>query len=69
MRRREISGVLFGSVAGSMLVPKSANAQSCAPSCYAQTPAESAASVTPNRRAISAIGCAALWRSTERHGG
>lgn len=47
MRRRELSGVLIGSVAGAMLVPKTSEAQSCTPPCYPRTAAEITANVTP----------------------
>lgn len=45
MRRRDVSSFFVGSVAGSMLVSKSANAQSCVPPCYVAIPSESG--VTP----------------------
>lgn len=47
MRRRELSGVIFGSMAGAMLLPKSSEAQSCTPPCYPRTAAEISASIVP----------------------
>lgn len=47
MRRRELSGVLLGSVAGAMLLPKTSEAQTCTPPCYPRSPAEITAGITP----------------------
>jgi len=47
MRRRDISKALFAAAAGSAVVAQRAEAQSCSAPCYAQTPAELAANVTP----------------------
>lgn len=47
MRRRELSTVIFGSVAGAMLLPKTSVAQSCTPPCYARTQDEINAGVVP----------------------
>jgi hypothetical protein len=46
MDRRDISKALFAA-AGSAVVAQRAEAQSCTAPCYAQTPAEIAATVTP----------------------
>jgi hypothetical protein len=40
MQRRDISGFLFGSVAGSMILPSAVSAQTCTPPCYAPIAAE-----------------------------
>jgi hypothetical protein len=47
MDRRDISKALFAAAAGSAVVAQRAQAQSCTAPCYAQTPAEIAATVTP----------------------
>lgn len=47
MQRRELSKVLLGSAAGSMLLSGTAQAQACTPPCFPQSDAERDASVTP----------------------
>ena len=47
MHRRDISKALFATAAGSALVGRQADAQTCTAPCFAQTDAESAISVTP----------------------
>jgi hypothetical protein len=47
MKRRDIGSVLVGAAAYSALRPDTAAAQSCTAPCYAQTPAEAAAGLTP----------------------
>lgn len=48
MRRRDISAVLFASAAGSTLLAKQAQAQSCSLPCYPRTPAEISGSIMPS---------------------
>jgi hypothetical protein len=47
MRRRELSTIILASAAGAVLLPRSAQSQSCPPPCYARTAAEESAGVTP----------------------
>lgn len=47
MRRRDVSKVLLGSVAGSTLASTQADAQTCLPPCYPRTDAERDADVVP----------------------
>lgn len=51
MRRRDISKALLASAAGSTLLTRQAEAQTCTPPCFARTPAEIAAGVTPTNYA------------------
>lgn len=47
MQRRDVSLALFASAAGSALLTRTADAQTCTPPCWARTSAEIAAGVTP----------------------
>jgi hypothetical protein len=47
MKRREVGGALIGAAAYSVLRSETAAAQSCTAPCYAQTPAEASAGLTP----------------------
>jgi hypothetical protein len=47
MLRRDLSKVLLASAAGTALLTRNVQAQSCTPPCYPQTSRESAAGVTP----------------------
>jgi hypothetical protein len=51
VHRRDISKALFATAAGSSVLLQRADAQTCTAPCYAQTAAESAASVTPTNLA------------------
>lgn len=51
MRRRDISKALLATAAGSAVVARQADAQTCTAPCYAQTAIESAAGVTPSNYA------------------
>jgi hypothetical protein len=48
MLRRDLSKALFASAAGAALLTRNAQAQSCTPPCFTQTPEELSASVTPS---------------------
>ena len=67
MDRRDISKALFATAAGSAVVARQANAQSCTAPCYAQTPAEMTVGVTPVNSSIpSHLACGLCF--VERYG-
>jgi hypothetical protein len=51
MQRRDISTAILASVTGAALLPRTTQAQTCTPPCFAQTPGETSAGVTPTNTA------------------
>lgn len=47
MLRRDITRLVLGSAVGTALIAQKAQAQTCSPPCFPQTPAEQAAQITP----------------------